>query len=312
MKYTSSRSIASASLLVGALLSIVGFSSPARADKAFFASDIHEFGTSKLKPILQREVQNGSYDLLGLVGDYQSGVTADVSSYNSILQIANDYRGTASVVLSQGNHDARCSSQDCFTHATGQVFDVGQDITVYPINPKELCSPNRDVWYPALHALDEYLLSHYGRVVFVLSHYPFHTTRLSNMDGLGTNCVEQAQNLFSILQVESGIVGRDIVYVWGHNHSSSSYDDGVDYTVTRGEAYPDASNILESVRNVPIYFTSINAGYMKGSTSISPIFSKVETTATEITVKRYRYSASQNTITEQGNGLTVTRLRSRD
>lgn len=240
-------------LFAGIISGFTALPNPVAADDVwFFASDVHEFGDSRLKPIFE-EIMPGDYDVVALVGDYQKYFGSNTDSYDNILNIVNSYKsGSAMAILTQGNHDVYCGAHNCYTHPTGGVVPPTQYSTSYVINEKDFCDLNTML-------LGQFILHQmYDPVVVVLGHYPLHSPRI---DGA---CKTKAIEIFNTLQMMGSGSHRDIIYVWGHNHSNSSYDVGIDNTMLPGDVVPSLETIYDEIEGQTMNFIYMNAGYIKG------------------------------------------------
>jgi hypothetical protein len=235
-------------LFVTILLSITA---PALGQETlFFGSDVHG-DTATLSSLMSQG--GGSYELGGIVGDLGSNTTSTL--FSNIKNIIAGFGATP--VTAQGNHDGVYH-----THATGPVTDLNgnENYDVYVINWEDFSS--------ASTVLDSYLASYAdGKAIFVISHVPLHSTR-SGIDQ------SAAADIFDTLQYYSETL--DIVFLWGHNHSSSSYDVNVDYVALPGErvnkAYPTTgTNLIGYVANEVLNFTYLNAGYVDATSSSTVI-----------------------------------------
>lgn len=247
---------------IGMSLALLGGSSAAQAtDRWFFASDVHEYGNSNLKPILQNYVKNSTYNVVTLVGDYQRDMTSNRTSYLAIKSLMDSNKPSGAVtVMSQGNHDVNCASPGCYTHASGGTEMSLGNSDLYVINAKDFCASD------TAYKLANYLLAHWtGEAVVVLGHYPIHSTRflVEKYPTDYVKCDQSAKDIFSVLQIAATCDGRDVIYVWGHNHSQSKWDTGMDYILTPGETMPSGTYITDSLEGQKLQFVYLNAGYIK-------------------------------------------------
>jgi hypothetical protein len=155
-------------------------------------------------------------------------------------------------ILSQGNNDG-----SYYSNPTGVVAYVTDPETWLQVG---FADPLYDVFIinaadfqTASSPLADFLeRNNNGKVHFVVSHYPFHSARPGIPEG--------ADGIFSVLYDYGAI--RDIVFLWGHNHSENYYyDAGVDYVALPGEMIGGVGGRVNGNAWVPLTFTCLNAGY---------------------------------------------------
>jgi hypothetical protein len=303
MKTTGSRrifSLLSASIPSVAFLSMAMFVPQAHAqdENLFFASDFHN-EPEKLKALITASCINSYFcETVGIVGDFGAGMPTQESDWFAVQLAINEVVPYSQKIFSQGNHDENTTY---YSHDSGLVSfapDGGGEehnkyYDVFVIDVKDF---NNGTALSTLKGISN-LCSQNSKVLFVMSHYPLHSLR---------NGIDQsaAKNIFNFLQTCSD-GGRDVVFLWGHNHrknsSGVSYDDGVDYIVTAGGKIGGSSSII-GVADQNLKFTYLNAGYIlpKESNSTSSA-TNVTVDLNKIIVRRYQDPKETVTVNRKGS-----------
>jgi hypothetical protein len=278
-------SLFSASVPVATLLCMTAATGEANAaEKLFFASDVHEQYDYLQYGILSApEVCGtaGACKVVGIVGDYSTlfpttdyAVTATIGAIMAVTPISTK-------ILARGNHEQNIASSPLLP-STG-IAKSGAYYQIYVLNPADFGNA------PTLmqNAVD----CASNKVLVVMSHLPLHTTRTDPSTLTATN----QQNLFNWLTTCAAT--RDIVYLWGHNHSQVQYDVGVDWVVLPGETVGTGAVILDYIEGVPLAFTYLNAGYVKPRGISSSSATTLTISNTSIVINRYGELAETRTLT---------------
>ncbi len=297
------------SLAAGAaFLVMTAFAFEAKADKLFFASDLHG-PLDNLTNLLRPACGDGSCNVVGLVGDYADysvdAFPSDPARIGKVMNLVHDingpdYVGDAVQVFTRGNHETNIGSMCPWLRATGSIgqFEVGAYYDMFVINPNEFGNA------PALLREVPGICGANDKVLFVLSHLPLHSKR-TDPDSLA---VANQQNLFNFLQDcsaknEDGSKRREIVFLWGHNHSKPSdsaiaeWDAGVDYVVTPGEVVGSGPGVRDGMGTVPFNFFYLNAGYLSPrSDVVNNVPSAVVVDVTQSLISIDRRGASAATV----------------
>jgi hypothetical protein len=278
MKSKSLKNMGYWSLLAALVVATMPLS--ARAQNLFFGSDIHG-NTSQLAAKLADTTCGSGYEFVGMVGDYGSGTNSTTSDYTTVVSTLNTYASGASQVLTQGNHESSATTPGTlYSHASGPVtLTNNPNFDAFVINYQDYTTINS--------TLASYLASHTnGKAVVILSHVPLHSTR----PGLDQTAVT---NIFNTLQTYGDTL--DIVFLWGHNHSSTAYDNGVDYVAVPDETIADGTggSYLNSNASAALNFTYLNAGYINGRAGVTSSYGAtgLTITACKIEIHRCGYDA---------------------
>lgn len=252
------------------------------ANRLFFASDVQDSVAYLDQGILSApEVcGDGSCDLIGLVGDYVDSASGDLfpRNCNRIEEVVNAIRNVdeyAARVLTRGNHEMNVPDSCRDLSNESGLVESGEYYAVFVLNVADFGN--------GVQLLDGISCAPNDRVLLVLSHLPLHTTRTD--PSILTRANQDA--LFRKLQDCAGR-GRDIVYLWGHNHSQYVWDEGVDWVVTPGQPIGTGPTIRSGILGVPFNFTYLNAGYLVPRPVTALVASTiVAVDADTITINRY-------------------------
>ncbi|MDO4491928.1 MAG: hypothetical protein Q4B85_12760 [Lachnospiraceae bacterium] len=218
-----------------------------------FGSDRH--GTS-ITPILSSVAAalNGeAVDFVGLAGD----MPHNVDSYRTST-LVREIR-SAGVAYSQsvagqsyGNHDSNGTDDAGIMlpdRRSSGLYYTDTDFAVYIIGENDMKDAVAAERTSAefLSAITNSALD--GKVLFVMSHLPLHDRRNDNNGApIWTTALNQAA------------VDRELVFLWGHNHSVESYKDTDVFLVPKGGSIRPEDSIPTALN-----FTYMNAGYIGGS-----------------------------------------------
>lgn len=221
---------------------------------------------------------------------------ASASGKTALQKAVQAVYGTAmDEIYVQGNHDPDDTvGSTCSTSGAHDTDAYG----VYVINERDYpwgystSSTYKSTVQATATALDAYLdakvVEGYSKPIFVASHIPLHyTTRTS-----GQNDAMHANLLFDVLN-EAGGKGLNIIFLFGHNHSTA-YDSylgqGAIY-LAEGDKINIAQGSTTSYNEETLNFTYMNYGYVGyiGSTDADGTLTMTvfEITDEQVSVKRY-------------------------
>lgn len=292
VSYGKNRMLASLSAATAAFLSISALVAEARgAEKLFFASDVQDSVGYLDQGILSApEVcGDGSCDLIGLVGDYADNSSGDLFPRNcnriaEVVQAIQNVDPNATRVLTRGNHEVNVPNSCSDLRNQSGLVASGSYYDVFALNVADFGN--------AVGLLANVSCAPNDRVLFVLSHLPLHTTRTDPSVLTSAN-----QNALFTKLSDCANHGRDVVYLWGHNHSQYVWDEGVDWVVTPGQTVGNGPAIRNGILGVPFNFTYLNAGYLTPRAITAPVASTVvEVDSDTITIRRYGELAETATV----------------
>lgn len=107
--------------------------------------------------------------------------------------------------------------------------------------------------------LDAKAAAGWKKPIFIINHIPLHWGNRTLKDGSGT----QGYQLFNVLN-EAGAKGLNIIYLFGHNHSSG-YDDFLGSSaiyLKKGDKMEVAQGSKYDYKTETLNFTYMNAGYV--------------------------------------------------
>ena len=267
-------------------------------ESIFFASDIHDaYDTVFSDLFLYRNPDSVYYccESYALVGDYNSVEGGDYLSVESDdAFLINQMPQFANRILAGGNHDVKPGERALITPSGLVTSMINVDGSSTPL----VGGTNYDLFVidyldftndEMVSALLDYFAQDTHKVLVVLSHYPLHSTRDNDEEWIFAS-----RRFFLLLQAYG--IGRDIIFVWGHNHRLAEFDAYVDYVAMPGETIraadppsPEIDDMLiDSVADTNLSFTYLNAGYIKPGV-LSSNYTIVTIGDTDIEVKRYLY-----------------------
>ena len=217
-------------------------------------------------------------------------------------------------VYIQGNHDADSLTTDG-TLTTSGAHDTDK-YGVYVINEKDYMwyNDNQTTIKNTASALDTYLdekvNASYNKPIFVLSHLPLHYTNRTVNEGDG----QYAKYLYDVLD-EAGDNGLNIIFLYGHNHSTA-YDtylgNGSVYLAEGDEITIANEGSTSSYFTDELSFTYMNygfVGYFGDSDADSTLTMTVfEITDSKVTVSRYDEDGVHNLKSAGGTTLLPSNL----
>lgn len=286
------------SILVSTIAgTLFAFSTAASADDAriFFASDIHSHTSELATAVTEECVTNDDCDAVALVGDFNFGASYDASEQD-VTNMIEPLPKHIPVILSGGNHDVSVAKGGDIP-VTGLVSSGSSLYDFWVINDEDFNLFGNDT-SAQREALDEYLSRNPGKYLFILCHYPLHSTR----DAGRTSA---AVNFFNYLNDKGE--HRNIVVAWGHNHHLG-YDNDVNNVALPSEYPCDASvNRLNNITvcSQTLNFTYLNAGYMThDSAAVAPAYSIVTIDDAELEVWRSDTQTAKTTLRKNPLGDT--------
>ena len=253
------------------------------SERLFFSTDVHN-KPGQLENQLKYNCLNSAgqniCNFVGLVGDLNFGdpnvlysTDADIESLIGEDGYIDDTLGDEgvdyNVALSQGNHDEYGNDYfDDGNHPSGFVALSNNELyDIYRINTEDfgaICSQLDSDLYQ--------LGPDYNKVIFVMSHFPLHSDRY-DIDAAAASCI------FEILQDAAVNYGREIVFLWGHNHyrpGRPNYDENVRMiagpgnTVAEDVTVAPPSPYLNSNAFEALEFSYVNAGYTIAASEENP------------------------------------------
>lgn len=213
------------------------------ADTIFFATDRHE-ETSKLQSLLKGLAYEPGLVVLG--GDHVNNTNS-----GSLVSITSEIHAvwpSADTFYTYAAHDPNVSEDSSNPYAfarTGEVYE-GEDYYVYGVDQDDMQSASNAATASAAfvewaEGLDD------GKMIFVMCHMPIHKRRNDNAGGATwLNALNKAG------------ASKDIVLLWGHNHTGESSADTSVYFVARGGTITPQGGSATTIQ-----FTYMNAGYIK-------------------------------------------------
>lgn len=258
-----------------------------------YENDQHDTSeaVSNIKNILST-IGKSSYDGFMFLGDYNLG--ADDNTVNGLAVLKNALTGytfTNQYYL-QGNHDAAPDGSNGLTTSGGHT---GTYYDVYALNWEVYGAATTEEQVEAqANQLESWLASRTvgDKPIFILSHVPLHYSQRTISHG----DAQYAKYLLDVINA-AGQRGLNIIFMFGHNHSSAydRYMGGSTNFVGKGESLWIAD--LEGVNAAPnertINFTYMNAGYIGsvGDTNTAVdrdnTMSVFEITGDDVVIRRY-------------------------
>lgn len=236
-------------------------------------------------------------------GDYSQSMStsATTSGKNELQGVIQSYYGTGlQEIYVQGNHDPDETVTNGTLTASGAhdsdaygVYVINEMDYPWGYNTSNLQTVTRST----ANALDSYLdakvAAGYTKPIFVVTHLPLHYTPRTSSQGDG----QYAKYIYDVLD-EAGENGLNIIFMFGHNHSST-YDDylgGCSIYLPKGSTICVAEEgSRSSYFSDELTFTYMNCGYVgySGSKADSTMtLSVFEITGDQVIVKRYSPSGT--------------------
>lgn len=246
-------------------------------------------------------------DGLFVAGDYnasgsytsESTISTNKQSMQAIRDVFSPYVGD-NILFAQGNHDLAATPG---LAPNGNNDPASGDYGVYLIPEDQYGewgnTPNETKQAAAeLKAyLDAKIAANWKKPIFVINHIPLHWGNRTLKDGSGT----QGYQLFNVLN-EAGGKGLNIIYLFGHNHSSG-YDDFLGSSaiyLKKGDTMEVAQGSKYDYKTETLKFTYMNAGYVGYNSSNNPAADTALTLSVflirnnEVIITRYDVSGVHN------------------
>ena len=228
-------------------------------------------GKQTLQKLVNTLVDNGlkKADGLFVVGDYnasgsytsESTISTNVQSMQAISDVFSPYVGE-NILFAQGNHDLAATPG---LAPNGNNDPASGEYGVYLIPEDQYGewgnTPNetKQAATELKAYLDAKVSANWKKPIFIINHIPLHWGNRTMADGSGS----QAYQLFDVLN-EAGAKGLNIIYLFGHNHSSG-YDDFLGSSaiyLKKGDSIEIAHGTKYQVETETLNFTYMNAGYV--------------------------------------------------
>ena len=228
-------------------------------------------GKQTLQKLVNTLVGNGlkKADGLFVVGDYnasgsytsESTISTNVQSMQAISDVFSPYVGE-NILFAQGNHDLAATPG---LAPNGNNDPASGEYGVYLIPEDQYGewgnTPNetKQAATELKAYLDAKVSANWKKPIFIINHIPLHWGNRTMADGSGS----QAYQLFDVLN-EAGAKGLNIIYLFGHNHSSG-YDDFLGSSaiyLKKGDSIEIAHGTKYQVETETLNFTYMNAGYV--------------------------------------------------
>ncbi len=273
MKLTANmKRILSALLVFVLVFSAIPFSASAAntgrtADTIFFATDRHE-ESSKLNSLLKALAYEPGLVVLG--GDHVNNTNS--GSLASITSEIHSVYPNADTFFTYAAHDPNVTpdSSNPYAYAnTGEVYE-GDQYYVYGVDQGDMQSSSSAATASA-NFVNWAASADSDKVIFVMCHMPIHNRRGDNAGGATwMNALNKAG------------ADRDIVFLWGHNHTGESSADTSVYFVNVGGSLTPQGGSTGTIN-----FTYMNAGYIKNGYA-----SQIVVNSDCVDVTRYNTSGS--------------------
>lgn len=281
-------------------------------------SDYQASGASGTMQKIMNQIKNKYNTAYGalLGGDYDGGdaktTAADIEAVDADIDavfpgIAAEHR-----IYLQGNHESWSGLNPSSSNLMNETGAYDTDYYgVYAINHKDypwyMSNPTASLVQDTAANLDTYLdakvADGYDKPIFIMSHLPLHYSTRTYNDGDG----KYAKYLYDVLD-EAGDKGLNIIFLFGHNHSST-YDDylgGGQIYLEKGDSICVAEEGSKtSYFTDELSFTYMNYGYVgtiKGNAGKNLSMTTFEITDDEVIVNRY---GTSGTVELKAAGVTT-------
>lgn len=233
----------------------------------------HDSGAAYVTKLLN-QIQKAGYDTMDgflFAGDYDYGFD-DSDKGKAALQgaVQAAYGTNIHEIYVEGNHD-REYFQDVDLVANGTLSPGGandaDDYGVYVIHERDYMWEPEDqdlaIIQNTAAKLEDYLdakvAAKYDKPIFVITHLPLHYTMRTKAGG----DTMHANLIFDVLN-EAGSQGLNIIYLFGHNHSSGwdDYLGGAAVYLQKGDSIQIAQGSETVFKVEKLNFTYMNAGYV--------------------------------------------------
>lgn len=272
----------------------------------------HEVGKERLDGFFSAMKSDGITNIDGFLfaGDY------DYDSYGNTVETTNGVEAVKSSVstlspehsvFAQGNHDASVGT--CGMSPSGANDHPDGLYGAFVINEDDFTWNGQDestVKHTAqnlVNYLNAKLKAGYNKPIFIVSHLPIHYNyrTKNNGDGIYGNYIFNALN-------EAGEKGLNIIFMYGHNHSSGwdNFLGGSAVFLTKG----DKLNIPQGSKTVfkeeTLNFTYMNAGYVSyytegGSAEDTLTMSVFKFTSDSLEIIRYDVNGAYQYLKAEGS-----------
>ena len=228
-------------------------------------------GKQTLQKLVNTLVNHGlkKADGLFVAGDYnasgsytnESTISTNKQSMQAIRDVFSPYVGD-NILFAQGNHDLAATPG---LAPNGNNDPASGDYGVYLIPEDQYgewgntATETKQAAAELKAYLDAKVSANWKKPIFVINHIPLHWGNRTMKDGSGS----QAYLLFDVLN-EAGAKGLNIIYLFGHNHSSG-YDDFLGSSaiyLKKGDSIEIAHGTKYQVETETLNFTYMNAGYV--------------------------------------------------
>ena len=272
----------------------------------------HSAGKEYLDRFISAMQEDGITDINGFLfaGDYDydtfENSAETTNGLNSVKESVSVLDPEHSVYV-QGNHDAAIgtcgmSKSGANDHPDGLygVFVINEDDFTWN---GQIESSVKQTAQNLINYLNIKLNAGYDKPIFVVSHLPIHynyRTR-NNGDGIYGNYIFNALN-------EAAEKGLNIIFMFGHNHSSG-WDDflgGSSVFLKKGDTLNIPQGSKYSFTKETLNFTYMNAGYVSyyvnnGTADTTLTMSVFEIKDDSVDIKRYRTDGLYHYLKAQGS-----------
>ena len=238
---------------------------------------------------------------LNASGSYtdQSSINQNKQSIKAIKEVFEPVVGE-NIIFAQGNHDLASTpglspngNNDPATGEYGLYLIPEDQYGEWGNTPNETKQAAAEL----KAYLDAKAAANWKKPIFVVNHIPLHWGNRTLKDGSSS----QGYQLVDVLN-EAGAKGLNIIYLFGHNHSSG-YDDFLGSSaiyLKKGDKMEVAHGTKYEVETETINFTYMNAGYVGYNSSNDP---KADTALTlsvflirgeEVIITRYDVNGVHN------------------
>lgn len=208
---------------------------------------------------------------LNASGSYteQSSINLNKQSIKAIKEVFNPIVGE-NIIFAQGNHDLASTPG---LSPNGNNDPASGEYGVYLIPEDQYgewgntANETKQAAAELKAYLDAKVAANWKKPIFILNHIPLHWGNRTLKDGSGS----QGYQLFDVLN-EAGGKGLNIIYLFGHNHSSG-YDDFLGSSaiyLKKGDKMEVAHGTKYEVETETLNFTYMNAGYVGYNSSNDP------------------------------------------
>ena len=266
-------------VLVASLVPVAVFATAQDVTYVLAGSDFqntdndHTSGAAYVTKLLDQIKAAGYTTMDGFLfaGDYDYGFD-DSDKGKAALQgaVQAAYGTDMQEIYVEGNHD-RTAFQGVDLVMSGTLSPGGANDSdnygVYVIHERDYMweqdSSNHEIIQNTAADLKIYLdakvAAEYDKPIFVITHLPLHYTMRTRNDG----DVMYANHIFDVMN-EAGSQGLNLIYLFGHNHSSGwdDYLGGAAIFLKKGDSINIAQGSKTVFHEETLNFTYMNAGYV--------------------------------------------------